>query len=119
LPPVPRQTAPERWSAFVAPDLVPVFAETPWLDCPPGEDGQAALLSRLQPVSTAAWARCVAAAQVTEAQVARPTPAETEPPPSVGSPADEARAFLLQVMKDPQAALGHRIEAARALLAHG
>ncbi len=34
--PVPRQVGPDRWSAFVAPDLVPVFAESPWLDCAPG-----------------------------------------------------------------------------------
>ena len=55
--PVPRQVGPDRWSAFVAPDLVPVFAESPWLDCAPGEEGQAALLGKLQPIPAAvtAW----------------------------------------------------------------
>ncbi|CAN5136548.1 hypothetical protein BH11PSE9_BH11PSE9_02690 [soil metagenome] len=36
-----------NWSAFVAPDLAAVFADTPWLDIPPGEEGQAALLRGL------------------------------------------------------------------------
>ena len=33
-----------NWSAFVAQDLAAVFQDSPWLDIPPSEDGQAALL---------------------------------------------------------------------------
>jgi len=40
-----------NWSAFVAPDLAPIFGDTPWLDIPPGDDGQAALLSGLEPIT--------------------------------------------------------------------
>lgn len=128
-PPVPRQTAPDRWSAFVAPDLVPVFADTPWLDCAPGEEGQAALLGRLHTASPASWARCRADAQAhAHVQADEPAPPAGGPPTEVDRPsrptpasgsADEARAFLLRVMNDEQVDLGHRIEAARALLAHG
>ena len=36
LPPAPPlETGPDRWSAFLAPDLASVFADTPWLDLPP------------------------------------------------------------------------------------
>ena len=134
-PPVPRQTGPDRWSAFVAPDLVPVFADTPWLDCAPGEEGQAALLSRLQPVALSTWERCLAAAQAeagllpghaAPAEADRPqggatvaAPTHTHTDTHSHTPADDARAFLLKVMNDPQVDLGHRIEAARALLSAG
>lgn len=32
----PQQVAVEQWAAFVAPDLAPVFEDTPWLDVEPG-----------------------------------------------------------------------------------
>lgn len=51
------QAGGELWSAFVAPDLAPVFEDTPFLDFPPGEDGQAELLARLQAVSPGDWRR--------------------------------------------------------------
>lgn len=122
-PPVPRQVAPERWSAFVAPDLVPVFAESPWLDCAPGEEGQAALLSRLVPIGAADWARLAKAASA-EARPAGGSAAlasgdlasgEAAQPAASGDP----RAFLLSVMNDPSVEMALRIEAARVLLAHG
>jgi hypothetical protein len=40
------------WSAFVAPDLAPLFADEPWLDTAPPPMGQSDLLSRLQSIST-------------------------------------------------------------------
>lgn len=110
-PPVPRQVAPDRWSAFVAPDLVPVFAESPWLDCAPGEEGQAALLARLVPIKAADWARlasvAVAPGPLAQVEIAH------------GGSTQAARAFLLSVMNDDRAELALRIEAARVLLAHG
>ena len=58
--PVPAQQASSgRWSAFVAPDLAPVFADEPWLDLPPNPDGQAALLSRLKSIVAADFQRAV------------------------------------------------------------
>ncbi|RYY82100.1 MAG: hypothetical protein EOO24_40970 [Comamonadaceae bacterium] len=48
--PVPALQDSGNWSAFVAPDLVPVFGDTPWLDIPPNEEGQAHLLRVLVPI---------------------------------------------------------------------
>lgn len=52
---VPAQVLPDQWSAFVAPGLAPVFEETPWVDFPPNEEGQAELLSALRSVSPSQW----------------------------------------------------------------
>lgn len=137
--PVPREVATDRWSAFVAPDLVPVFAESPWLDCAPSEDGQAALLSKLLPIPAETWARLLAASSrdaagaLAETNSAGDLPGQPAPhlgvsPSSLGAPAspstgtvaaDAPRAFLLSVMNDPSVDLALRIEAARVLLAHG
>lgn len=119
--PVPRQVGPDRWSAFVAPDLVPVFAESPWLDCAPGEEGQAALLSKLQPIPVADWSRL----RATLAQGAAVQPLVGEGSEVVAGardatgPREASRAFLLSVMNDASVDLALRIEAARVLLAHG
>jgi hypothetical protein len=101
----PRPGAPlpgeERWSAFVAPDLAPLFAQTPWLDVPPGDDGQATLLADLGSVAP----ERLAALQV------------TAPDAQLGAlPSADPRAFLLQVMNDTSVPLALRIEAAKALL---
>ncbi|MGE4070876.1 MAG: hypothetical protein AB7E72_06835 [Lysobacterales bacterium] len=112
------------WSAFVSPDLAPMFAETPWMDIAPGDDGQAAVLRRLVSISPTAFA--VALKQL---QAPAPgTPAEEAPSASsseAGQPGDPAetasgqlspRQFLLQVMNDERAPLALRVEAAKALL---
>ena len=117
--PVPRQVAPERWSAFVAPDLVPVFAESPWLDCEPGEEGQSTLMSRWQPIPDEAWAR-LRQAVAPLASPARAAGLTTAAPRSSDEAAQaDPRAFLVSVMNDPAVDMALRIEAARALLAHG
>lgn len=115
--PVPRQTGPDRWSAFVAPDLVPVFAESPWLDCEPGQEGQAALLGKLQPISAADWARMAPP----PASQAGPAVADESGLGRQGTQAvaGDPRSFLLTVMNDASVDMALRIEAARVLLAHG
>ena len=113
----------ECWSAFVSPDLAPVFAETPWLDIPPRDEAQAALLRGLSPIGPAAWAEALAqlasAAPVPrdEGAALSATPvaaasAGVGPSPEVTDP----RAFLQAVMCDPRVPLALRIEAAKALL---
>ena len=129
VPVVPALTAPEQWSAFLAPDLAPIFSDTPWLDLPPSDEGQAALLAGLQPISPEAWTR--AAPPFAEADVGATTAATTVATPSEipctqderrgSAPAGPAatndpRAFLLAVMNDPAQAMALRIEAAKALL---
>lgn len=106
----PRQLAPDRWSAFVTPDLAALFGEEPWLDLPPGTEAQADLLSRLQCMSPADLRRACAEAG--------PGPA---PPPvtSAATQHQDARSFLLAVMNDGSVDLRLRIEAAKALLPQG
>jgi hypothetical protein len=108
-----QQVHPDQWSAFVAPDLAPIFAETPWLDIPPNPEGQADLLSRVQSIKPADW-------QTALAQL-RPAPLMARPASvSTGANASEShpspRRFLLDVMNDATVALPLRIEAAKALL---
>lgn len=98
-----------QWSAFVAPDLAPVFADTPWLDIPPSPDGQADLLSRLESIQHNDFQRALDRLQ----------PA----PPAATSAAQDGltntpspKTFLLQVMNDDTVEMRLRIEAAKALL---
>lgn len=111
----------EHWSAFVAPDLAPIFAAEPWLDIPPGDDAQADTLIGL---------RCMAPADVrsalnqlvlpvaTDSAASTQTPAADMPAPTDGAAAPplNPRDFLNQVMRDPGVPMALRIEAAKALL---
>lgn len=101
------------WSAFIAADLAPVFADTPWLDVAPGVDGQADLLARLQPIAPAAFDTALHA--LAPAPAAVPAAA----PPAIDTHAAQdldPRRFLQQVLNDETVALALRIEAAKALL---
>jgi hypothetical protein len=106
--------ADDRWSAFVAADLAPIFEETPWLDLAPSEEGQADLLSRLGSIQAAplaaAWARL-------QPKPIEKWPALAQAPGSTAHP--QAGQFLLTVMNDDTAPLALRVEAAKALLPFG
>lgn len=113
--PVPaQQTNAEHWSAFVAPDLAPVFAETPWLDFPPSEHGQAELLSQLDSIALADFQR--AEARMKERLTPTATPGAAECHSSDAGAAQDPRSFLLQVMNNDTVPMALRIEAAKALL---
>lgn len=103
-----------NWSAFVAPDLAPVFADTPWLDIPPGVEGQADLLARLESIKPAAFDAALQALQPAPAPVAASTASTAST-----AAGDEPRQFLLRVMNDDSVGLALRIEAAKALLGRG
>ncbi len=114
-----------NWSAFLAPDLAPVFDDTPWLDIPPGEQGQADLLSRLGSIPPDAFEAALEKLRPVEAhrQQDAVTPEAVDPRPGSGSagavtPAVclDPKRFLLQVMNDEAVALALRIDAAKALL---
>jgi hypothetical protein len=123
---VPRQMpgpadadADSRWSAFVAADLAPVFEETPWLDLPPSEEGQADLLSRVVSAGPAALSAALDRLQPLSAAVPSGNgqaglAGASGAAPSAAHPA--AAQFLLEVMQDPTAPLALRVEAAKALL---
>ena len=108
---VPALRAEDQWSAYVAPDLAAVFADTPWLDVEPGEDGQAALLQGLRSIGPAAFAEALERLRMPAQDAPAPAPA-----PATSTQADEPRAFLLRVMNDDSVDLALRIEAAKALL---
>lgn len=121
VPALQEQTG--NWSAFVARDLAPVFEETPWLDIPPGEEGQAALLRNLEVMERPAF----------EAALDK-LGSRTDPSPPPGAAAtnadptrttaqaagveadDDPRRFLLRVMNDASVPLALRVDAAKALL---
>lgn len=117
-----------NWSAFLAPDLVPVFAESPWLDIPPNEEGQATLLRSIEVITMPAFVAAVAilghATQPQVSPVAAVAPGADEyivahgKPQPVSARSEDPKQFLLQVMNDDNVALALRIEAAKALLQH-
>ncbi len=138
--PVPAPLAIDgTWSAFVAPDLAAIFAETPWLDLPPNLEGQAKLLAGLTSTPVADLQKALLRRQPAassalaplESNLAAGAQAATED--AGGAPAARVRAggaqalasarprndprqFLLGVMNDDSVALALRIEAAKALL---
>ena len=105
------QEATGNWSAFLAPDLAAVFADTPWLDIAPNEEGQAALLRGLDVTKQAAF----------ESALDRLGPSAEPAHSAIAATAavsDDPKRFLLRVMNDDTVALALRIEAAKALLPH-
>jgi hypothetical protein len=114
-----------NWSAFVATDLAPVFSDTPWLDIPPNEEGQAALLRGLEVMKQTAFEAALQklgpstqqshSTAAVAASVAEPL--SHEQPVAEAADGDPKR-FLLQIMNDDTVALALRIEAAKALLQH-
>ena len=126
--PVPAPLAIDStWSAFVAPDLAAIFAETPWLDLPPNPEGQAKLLAGLSSLSMAEFQQASQRLQPVTGPAAVPpeptpvpgadaAPADRAPALIAAGPGNDPRQFLLDVMSDANVALALRIEAAKALL---
>lgn len=115
------------WSAFVAPDLAPLFAETPWLDVSPGHDGQADLLARVESITPAQFEDALLQLHYDGAPLKQPQSPESAPAPAAaplagpvaaaaGAGHADALAFLQSVMNDEAAPLALRVEAAKALL---
>lgn len=121
-PQVPAQVKEDQWSAFVAPDLAPVFVEATWLDIPPGAEGQADLLKGLKSISPSEWATALGQLTSEPQDLAPAVVASTATAPIAApsfAPATtftDPRAFLMQVMNDAAVPMALRIEAAKALL---
>lgn len=116
-----------RWSAFIAPDLAPVFAEEPWLDLPPNAEGQSNLLSGLASIAPADFQHALERLGPTVSSAPAPPAPEASQTTAAGlgplnirsTPAGawlDPKRFLLEVMNNDTVALGLRIEAAKALL---
>lgn len=109
------EAAPGQWSAFVAPDLAPLFEDTPWLDIPPGDEGQGQVLAALRSIPPALFNAAMAQLWPTPAEAPdAPPPVPRDAPVPGGHP--DARSFLLAVMNAEQVPLALRLEAAKALL---
>lgn len=125
----------DRWSAFVVPDLVPLFEATPWLDLPPGDAAQARILGGLAVVGPEQVAAVLASTIASPgpepgSEAESPAVRGTRPGPDIAdvrSPAAAAarpvtldtrdpRVFLWSVMVDEHAPLALRVQAAAALL---
>jgi hypothetical protein len=115
----------ERWSAFIAPDLAPVFEAEPWLDVAPGADGQADLLARLHtvpaqgvvaPSAAPAGYTAPAGPEDSPARGAGALAATTPAVPTLVGPYRDAAQFLWAVVNDSAVPLALRIDAAKALL---
>ncbi len=110
-----------NWSAFVAADLAPVFADTPWLDIPPSAEGQASLLCGLSTMTPAAFEAALTQLGVgVDGQLTRFTQPHPHPQAAteVAATDEDPQRFLLRVMTDHSVPLALRIEAAKALLQH-
>ncbi len=101
------------WSAYVASDLAPMFANEPWLDMPPNPDGQAQLLAPLKSILSGEFELALQQLEPTtgpgapwlESNAAAQAAASLDP-----------KRFLLDVMNNDSLDLALRIEAAKALL---
>ena len=126
---VPALQASGCWSAFVAPELAPVFADEPWLETAPNPEGQSSLLARLASIPLADFE--LALQGLSPAQASAPGPPASVPAlvlDAVASPIGQRKAatgpwldpksFLLEVMNNDAVELRLRIEAAKALLPH-
>ena len=118
-----RQERTGNWSAFLAPDLVPVFADSPWLDVPPSEEGQATLLRGVEVISQTVFeavfdklASTAPPPQSAAAVAASMNGAPADHGPETASMNADPKRFLLQVMNDGTAPLALRVEAAKTLL---
>jgi hypothetical protein len=117
--PVPCQIGDSgHWSAFVAPDLVAIFVDEPWLDVSPSTEAQASVLARLHPIQAAAFtAACSRLRPVALVLAQHRAAAAPSHALAVAASADlDPRRFLQDVLNDPGVALDLRIAAAQALL---
>ncbi|MFT3848952.1 MAG: hypothetical protein QM739_09795 [Propionivibrio sp.] len=120
LPPVADSES-GRWSAFIDPELGSLFVEEPGLAMAPSDDRQADLLAGFASMGRDVVERALARLreQTEVAGGVTPVGAAEAPPLAPHSPGEafaDPKAFLLAVMNDPAVDLGHRIEAAKALL---
>lgn len=111
------------WSAFVSADLARIFEEEPWLDRAPGDEAQADLLSRLQPMPVTVFQAAIHSLRPGQGAVELPerTNGTTDALPNdvARTPmSDDPRAFLLSVMNNPAVEMRVRVDAAKALLLH-
>lgn len=105
------------WSAFVAPDLAAIFADSPGLDMSPRVEAQAHVLAPLESIKASAF-EAIFDQVISDVERISATSQSATPmvPPSTKHSDSDARRFLTGVMNDQSVDMHLRIEAAKALL---
>lgn len=105
------------WSAFVAPDLAAIFADSPGLDMSPSVDAQANVLAPLKSIKAAVFEAIFDQVISDVERISATNPFSTPVvPPAIKHSDSDAKRFLTEVMNDPSVEMHLRIEAAKALL---
>lgn len=105
------------WSAFVAPDLAAIFADSPGLDMSPRVEAQARVLASLESIKAAVFESIFDQVISDVERISATHPFSTPVvPPSTKHCDLDAKRFLTEVMNDQSVEMHLRIEAAKALL---
>ncbi len=116
-----------KWSAFIDPTMGAMFLDESGLEMAPNMDRQADMLSGLKCIAADDFGRALGilhlpsanAADVLECVAANDSESaagSNNPRLDLGGNYADPKSFLLAVMNDPSASVGHRIDAAKALL---
>jgi len=103
-----------QWSAFVAPDLAVIFADSPGLNVCPSPDAQAKVLTNLDCIKPDVFQAALYRLGTTSAAGLPSNPVSAAP--AISKSNSEAHDFLRGVMNDQSVEMHLRIEAAKALL---
>lgn len=105
------------WSAFVAPDLAAIFADSPGLDVCPRAESQASVLASLESIKASVF-EAIFDQAVSDAERISSTNSSNSlvAPTSTKNCDSDAKRFLKEVMNDQNVEMHLRIEAAKALL---
>lgn len=105
------------WSAFVAPDLAAIFADSPGLDVCPRVEAQAKILAPLESIKASVFEAIFDRVISDVERVSTAIQSSTLVVPSSTKQCDsDAQRFLKEVMNDKSIEMHLRIEAAKALL---
>ncbi|MEO7108711.1 MAG: hypothetical protein ABIZ09_20215 [Rhodoferax sp.] len=105
------------WSAFVAPDLAAIFADSPGLDVSPRVEAQAYVLAPLKSIKASIF-EAIFEQAISDFERISPTNQSSTPivPPTTKLCDSDAKRFLAEVMNDQSVDMHLRIEAAKAIL---
>ena len=106
-----------QWSAFVAPDLAAIFADSPGLDVFPRVEAQAKVLAPLESIKASVF-EAIFDQVISDVERISTIHQSSTPvvPPSTKHCDSDAKSFLTDVMNDPSVEMHLRIEAAKAIL---
>ena len=105
------------WSAFVAPDLAAIFADSPGLDVSPRVEAQARVLAPLESIKASVFEAIFDQIISDVERISATNQSSTSVVPASTKHCDsDAKRFLTEVMNDQSVDMHLRIEAAKAIL---